>query len=159
MRRGSDDSDGIMTLVKETVDGLGRLIADHVKLARLELVADVKVQGRRAATVALIVPFIFLGYGLACVGLSLALRRWLGMPGAFFAVGGVHFLGGALAVAIAVARLRNAGLMRQTASEVSLSLTTLSQAPAAGGANGTSVSIDVRDAARSRVAALGVREG
>src|SRR5437667_11794800 len=80
------DRDGILTLIRETVDGLGRLVADHVKLARLELVADVKVQGRRAATIAVIVPFIFLGYALGCVGLALVLGRWLGEAVAFFIV-------------------------------------------------------------------------
>src|SRR6185436_18944490 len=117
------DGDGIMSLVRETIDGLGRLVADHVKLARLELVADVKAQGRRAAAVALAVPFILLGYALACVGLALALSRWLGGAGAFFAVGGAHLLGGIVAVALAAARLRRGHLLRETANEVSLSVT------------------------------------
>src|SRR5215831_8815406 len=95
--RGSE-GDSIMTLIKETVDGLGRLIADHVKLARLELIADVRTQGRRVGVVAVILPFVFLGYALACVGLALTLAPWLGGPGAFFAVGGVHFLAGTVAV-------------------------------------------------------------
>jgi len=94
-----------MALIKETVDGIGHLIADHVKLARLELVADVKTQGRRVAVVAVILPFVLLGYGLACVGLALALSPWLTTPGAFFAVGGAHFLAGTVAVALALARI------------------------------------------------------
>jgi len=158
------DGDGILTLIRETVDGLGRLVADHIKLARLELVADVKVQGRRAVTIALIVPFVFLGYALGCVGLALALGRWLGEAVGFFIVGGFHFFAGALAVAVALARLRNASLMRETANEVSMSLATLAR-PAAGDAGDARPETAPReqsgaapaDGATSRVPALGAR--
>src|SRR6185503_2179061 len=49
MYKGKEESDGIIALVKETADGFGHLIAEHVKLARLELVADAKASGRKIA--------------------------------------------------------------------------------------------------------------
>jgi hypothetical protein len=130
MRSGIESEDSIIALVKETADGIGHLIADHVKLARLELVADVKTQGRRVAAIALVIPFIFLGYSLVWVGVAFALARWLGGAGAFFAVGGLHLVGGGIGVGLAVAKLKKGHLMRETSTEVSRSLATLS-APAA----------------------------
>src|SRR5437764_1159290 len=106
MSRGRDDSEGIIALVKETADGFGHLLAEHVKLARLELVADARASGRRIATIALIVPVIFIGYALAAVGLAVLLSRPLGSAAAFFVVGGGHVLLGGIAVAIAANRLR-----------------------------------------------------
>jgi uncharacterized membrane protein len=139
MHTGHDkeSSEGIVALIKETADGFGQLIADHIKLARLELVVDLKTQGRRVAAMALIIPLIFLGYGLICVALSLVLSRSMGLPAALFLVGGVHVAAGAIGVAIAVAKLKRANIMQESASEVSRSITTLS-GPEWNGASRTS---------------------
>src|SRR5258707_13608678 len=85
--RERSDGEGIITLVKETADGFGHLIADHIKLARLELVADVKSYGRQVALIALIVPILFIGYGIVCLGMAALLARWLGQRGARLAAG------------------------------------------------------------------------
>jgi hypothetical protein len=122
---GKEDGDGIVTLIRETADGFGHLLADHIKLARLELVADVKTHGRQIAIIALIVPVVFLGYGLACVGLALVLAEWLGQAGAFFAVGGAHAVAGAIAIAVAAGRLRQANPMHESALEANRSVEAL----------------------------------
>jgi hypothetical protein len=129
-----ENGDGIIALIKETADGIGHLIADHIKLARLELVADVKANARHVAVVALIVPFAFLGYALACVGLAVVLSSWLGLAGALFLVGGVHLIGGAIAVGVALGNLRRINLMRDTANEVNRSVATLAAARVTNGA-------------------------
>jgi len=51
-RETREDSDGIISLVRETADGLGKLIADHVKLARVELVSDARFYARDLAVMA-----------------------------------------------------------------------------------------------------------
>jgi hypothetical protein len=139
----SEDSEGIVGLIKETADGFSHLIADHVKLARLELVADLKIQGRRIAVVALVVPFIFLGYGLACLGLSFLLSRWLGPAGALFAVGGVHAVGGTIGAVVSLAKLRKVDLMHETSIEVNRSVNTLARV--SNGAASPSVREPLRD--------------
>src|SRR6266700_479553 len=136
MSRARADSEGIIALVKETADGFGHLLAEHVKLARLELVADARASGRKIATIALIVPVIFIGYALAAVGLAVLLAHSLGTAGAFFAVGGGHVVLGGLAVAIAAKRLGRVHPMRDTVSEVNRSVALITTA---GGANGTSL--------------------
>jgi hypothetical protein len=133
MYKGKEDSDGIIALVKETADGFGHLIAEHVRLARLELVADAKAHGQKLAVIALIVPVLFIGYALACVGLALLLARWLGSSGAFFAVGGGHVVLGGIAIAVAVSRLRRVNPMSETVHEVSRSVDALT---AVGASNG-----------------------
>jgi hypothetical protein len=135
MLQERDKTEGIIALVKETADGFGQLLADHIKLARLELVADVKTQGARVAAVVLIIPFILLGYALACVGLALVLSKWMGLPEALFLVGGVHVIGGAAGLAVQLAKLKHANLMHETAAEVTQSVATLSSpAPVRNGA-------------------------
>ena len=136
-QQGKDDGDGIIALVRETADGMGHLLADHIKLARLELVADIKKHGRQAALIAGIVPIIFLGYALACVGLSVVLSRWLETAGAFFLVGGVHLIGGVIAVAVAAKRLSRAQPLHDTSVEVDRSVNALTTTTPI--ANGVSV--------------------
>jgi len=120
MYKGKEESDGIIALVKETADGFGHLIAEHVKLARLELVADAKASGRKIAVIALIVPILFVGYALACVGLAMLLAPSLGAAYAFF-----------LAIAIAASRLRRVHPLNETAQEVSRSVEAIAAVGAA----------------------------
>ena len=122
MYKGKDDTDGIIALVKETADGFGHLIAEHVKLARLELVADARASARKIAVIALIVPILFVGYAVACVGLAMLLTPTLGAANAFFLVGGGHVVLGGLAIAIAASRLRRVQPMQETVQEVSRSV-------------------------------------
>jgi hypothetical protein len=126
-----EESDGIIALVKETADGFGHLIAEHVKLARLELVADAKASGRKIAVIAVIVPILFVGYALACVGLALLLAPSLGASNAFFLVGGGHVVLGGLAIAIAASRLSRVHPLNETAHEVSRSVEAIAAVGAA----------------------------
>ena len=130
-----EEQEGIIALVKETADGFGHLLAEHVKLARLELVADIKTHGRNVAALALITPLLFIGYALVCVGLAIFLSRWLDRSAAFFLVGGAQVLLGGLAIAIVAGRLRRAKLLKETAYEVNRSVETLTAAPATNGAS------------------------
>jgi hypothetical protein len=43
------DSDGIITLVKEAASDFGQLVADHIRLARVEMTADAKSYARDIA--------------------------------------------------------------------------------------------------------------
>ena len=130
------ENEGIIALVKETADGFGHLIADHIKLARLELVSDVKAYGRQVALIALIVPFLFIGYGVLCFGLAALLARWLGQAGALFLVGGAHIGIGALAIAVAAGRLRRVQPMRDSANQVGRSMATFTPPQVINGSNG-----------------------
>lgn len=135
---GRGDGDSIIALIKETADGFGHLLADHIKLARLELVADVKSYGRQVALIALIVPILFIGYIVVCFGLAALLARWLGHAGALFLVGGSHIAIGAVAIGIAIARLRRAQPMSESVEEMSRSMETFSPTRLGNGAAASS---------------------
>jgi hypothetical protein len=118
--------EGIVALFKETLDGLGRLIGDHMKLARAELTADAKEYGRRVAFLALAVSLLLFGYALGCVAGALALSRYLGAPLAFLAVAGVHLLGGGIAVYVVIAGFQQRPPLDETLAELDRTVTALS---------------------------------
>jgi uncharacterized membrane protein YqjE len=128
------EGEGLLTLVRETVDGIGRLISEHLTLARLEFQNDIKSYGRSVAVLLLVAGIFVLAYALACVGLALFLSRFMHPANAFFLVAGVHLLIGVIAGAIAVRRLRDTQPMHETVSEVERSVSAL--ASASGGGNG-----------------------
>jgi hypothetical protein len=90
----------LLTLVKETVEDLGALVAGHVKLARAEIGRDVRAYGRRAAATAGVVGAFLVGYAFVCVAAAVALGRVIDPPLAYLAIGGLHLLGGGVAIAV-----------------------------------------------------------
>jgi len=133
MYKDQANGDSILALIKETADGFGHLLADHIKLARLELVADVKSYGRQVALIALIVPILFMGYGIVCLGLAALLEPLVGRAGGLFLVGGGHIAIGAVAITVAVGRLRRAQPMSESVEEMSRSMETFAPARAGNG--------------------------
>jgi uncharacterized membrane protein YedE/YeeE len=119
------DGDGIIALVKETADGLGQLVADHIKLARIEMTADAKTY-MREVNVLLVGAFIFaMGYGLACIAAGTALARVMGTPLAFAALALLHVVVGAIALGMAVRRVKKVQIMQESKEEVSRSVSVL----------------------------------
>jgi hypothetical protein len=90
----------LLTLVKETVEDLGALVAGHVKLARAEIGRDVRAYGRRAAVTAAVVGVLLVGYAFVCVAAAVALGRVIDPPLAYLAIGGLHLIGGGVTIAV-----------------------------------------------------------
>lgn len=122
---GEQPSDGIVTLLKVAADDLGRLISDHMRLTRLELLADIKSYSSRVAILAALVPIVFLGYAFVCLGICLVLSQWLGLSVALFLVGGVHLVGAIAASLVAARRLQNMHPMSESVCEAAESVTSL----------------------------------
>jgi hypothetical protein len=120
-----DEREGIVDLVRETVDGLRTLIVDHIKLARIELATDLKTYGRSVAVLAGAGGVLALGYVFAWIAVGLGLGRLLGAPLAFAIVAGLHILVGAVAVGWAVGKVRRTRLMHDTVVEAKTSAKTL----------------------------------
>src|SRR5215471_14136769 len=108
MARTHDESDGFIGLVRETADGLGHLIADHIKLARVEMVADAKEYGRRTAALAAAGGVLVVGYLFAWIAAAIALGRIIGAPLAFLVVGVAHLVAGAVAFVAVGRKLKDA---------------------------------------------------
>jgi hypothetical protein len=124
---GQDGPDGVVGLLRETVDGLGQLIADHIKLARLEMAADARSYGQGVATIVVAGFVLALGYGFAWLAIGLAVARFCGAPIAFGGVAALHLIAGGVALSSAVKRMKRPALMRGTAVEASRSVNALTQ--------------------------------
>jgi hypothetical protein len=128
-----DDRDGIVGLVRETADGLSELVADHVRLARTELIADAKAYAQRAVAMLVAGLVLALGYALACVAGALALARVIGAPLAFLSVAGFHLVVGAILMLTGARRAPAGRPMQETATEVSRTMATLARTAGATG--------------------------
>ncbi|HXU64043.1 MAG TPA: phage holin family protein [Polyangia bacterium] len=124
---GQDGPDGVVGLLRETVDGLGQLIADHIKLARLEMAADARSYGQGVATIVVAGFVLALGYAFAWLAIGLAVAKFCGAPIAFGGVALLHLIAGGVAVSSAVKRMKKPSLMRGTAVEASRSVNALTQ--------------------------------
>ena len=124
-RDRDEQGDGIIALVKETADGLGQLVADHIKLARIEMTTDAKTYMRDLSMLA-VGAFVFaVGYGLACIAAGTALARIVGVPLAFAGLAFVHVIVGAIALGVAIRRMKRVQLMQESKEEVSRSVSVL----------------------------------
>jgi len=123
-----ENGDGsIIALVKETASGLGQLVGDHIRLARIEMTADAKSYVRGMGGL-LVGGFVLAaGYGLACIAAGLALARVMGGPLAFASLAVLHLIAGGIALAMMVRKMRNVQLMHETKHEVSRSMTVLAR--------------------------------
>ena len=124
---GQDEPEGVVGLLRETADGLGQLIADHIKLARLELAADARSYGQGVATLVIAGFVLALGYAFAWLAIGLAVARLCGAPIAFGGVAVLHLIVGGVAVSAAVKRMKRPALMRGSAAEAGRSVSALTQ--------------------------------
>jgi hypothetical protein len=121
----SRDGDGIIALVRETASGFGQLVADHIKLARLEMTADAKAYVRDGGWLLIGSFIVITGYILACLAAGIALSRVMGGALAFTCLAALHLIVGALALAMIIRRMKSVQLMRGTKDEVSRSVSAL----------------------------------
>jgi len=121
----SRDGDGIIALVRETASGFGQLVADHIKLARLEMTADAKSYVRDGAGLLIGVFILATGYGLACIAAGVGLSPLMGGPLPFACLAALPVIVGAIALAMSVRRMKHVQLMQGTKEEVSRSVDAL----------------------------------
>src|SRR6266513_2369520 len=122
---GDESSDGIISLVKETASGLGQLVADHIRLARLEMTADAKSYARDVGMMLGGGFILAVGYGLGCIAAGTALARVIGAPLAFLALALLHLAVGVIALVVIARRMKRIQLMQGTKHEVSRSVNAL----------------------------------
>lgn len=118
------------TQVRELVDAFSELVAQHVRLAKLELADDARFVGARVGLIAAFAPLILVGYGFLCGGLALALGAVMPLPWAFVLVGALNLLAGSAGIAVAGRQLSARKVLVQTTQE--LESTRLSLTPRTG---------------------------
>jgi Putative Actinobacterial Holin-X, holin superfamily III len=95
---GTGQGQGTMGLVRETADGLGHLVALHVKLARCELTQELRSMAGRAGLIAVLTALLLIGYALAMAGVAVFIggNRLVGGPLVMVGIGHVAVSGGGL---------------------------------------------------------------
>jgi hypothetical protein len=126
----TESNPGVAVLAKEAALGLGHLIGQHVKVAQLELSAEMHGMGRRALLIGVLATLVALGYGLAMAGLAAVLggHNALGLP--LVVIGLVHIAGAGVGLMLSPLRPRRGRLMRRSTAAMSSSLAALDKATA-----------------------------
>ncbi len=122
----AEGEDGLLSLLNQTADGVGHLVAKHIRLVHLEIVADAKRLAWEAVFVALSAFVVVLGYAMLWLGIALLLAKMMSLASALLLSGGLHLGGGSVALTWAIARVRKPSTMRHTSDEVTRSLVALS---------------------------------
>ena len=126
MALASDVTNGsISSLVVKLADGLGKLVTEHLELAKVELVADAKELGLLVARLAVVVPFLLVGYALLCAGIALALSTWIPLYAVLLILAVFNLLGGGLGLYTVVRKVQKKNVMDETLEELNRSVQTL----------------------------------
>ena len=120
-------TEGVTALARETAISLGHLIGQHVKVARLEIAAELQATVRRARFAAVLAVLVAVGYGLAIAGLAFVIGGGASVGLPFVIVGLAHVVGAGAALAFGPLRARgaSASALRNTAAAVDRTLATL----------------------------------
>jgi hypothetical protein len=126
MRNGEREKmDGVIGLMRETADALGRLTVQHLRLARLEIKADLRAMGLQAGLIAVLFALGIVGYGLTMAGLAAFLGNSTAVGIPLLLIGIAHVVAAGIGILVAIARLRRMRLMNVTADQVNQSLVPL----------------------------------
>jgi uncharacterized membrane protein YqjE len=106
------------TQLRELVDAFSELVAQHLRLARMELAEDARFVGLRVGAIAALAPLILVGYGFLCVALALALRRVMAADLAFLLVGLLNLVTGGVGIAVVGKQLGERKVMQATVAEL-----------------------------------------
>ena len=105
--------------VTELVDAFSELVAQHVRLARMELKDDARFIGVRVGLIAAFAPLLLVGYFFLCIALALTLgRQVMSVELAFLLVGLLNLAIAGAGIAIAGTQLSTRKVMNATIGEL-----------------------------------------
>jgi hypothetical protein len=102
----SGKSDGVIGLAREIADSLERLSVEYLRLARLEVKAEMRTMLQRAAVLGALGALVIVGYGIGMAGLALVLGEGLTRGVALLIIGGIHVVVAGTSIVVALVRLR-----------------------------------------------------
>jgi uncharacterized membrane protein YqjE len=109
---------GLAALISRLGDGLGKLLEQHLQLARLELSADARSLAAIGGRLALFLPLVLVGYGLISGALVVALLRVLPLELSLLVVGGGNLLLGGVGGWRAARGLKERSLLEGSLAEL-----------------------------------------
>lgn len=126
MARAPHD-DGLGARLGDALDGLGHLVAEHVKRSKLELLLAGRTLARQAVLAVLVCSLLVVGHLLVCAGIAAALAPPLGAALALALVGGVNVGLGAVGLVLVRDRFER-GLLEGAVDEVGQSVLAITAA-------------------------------
>ena len=109
-------------LLENIVDGFGRLVSEHVALAKLELAKDATVLARQLGKLAIVLPFIAVGYAFICAAAVAVMVNWMSLPVALALIGAANLGIGSATAYGAWKQLKRPPVMEDTLDELGRSL-------------------------------------
>lgn len=127
---GPATTPSVSALAREAALGLGHLLGQHVKVAQLELKAELHAMAGRASMIAVFAALLALGYGLAMVGLAVVIGGHgpVGLP--LVVIGLAHMVGAGVGLVLVPLRRRGSHLMDSSTAAMNSSLAALDKATA-----------------------------
>jgi hypothetical protein len=122
------DPSSIPELFRNATDSLVELVAAHVRLTNLELVADLEDRTRLVVTQLVVSLVGVIGYGLAMVAVGLAAGAVMARWAAFLVLGGVHLAAAAIGALILSRRRRHALQVDRAVHSLGKSVTVVADA-------------------------------
>jgi uncharacterized membrane protein YqjE len=111
--------------LRELVDAFSDLIANHIRLARVELKEDAKAIGVEVGKVLAFLPLLLVGYIMLAVAAALFLHRFLPGDAAFLIVAVFNLAVGGIGIFLAVKKLQLKQVMDDTRAELETSAVAL----------------------------------
>lgn len=127
MARDPQD-DGLGARLGDALDGLGRLVAEHVKRSKLELLLAARTLARQAVLAVLVCSLLVVGHLLVCAGIAAALAPSLGPALALALVGGANVGLGAVGLVLVRDRFERGRLLEGAVDEVGQSVLAITAA-------------------------------
>jgi len=123
----SESNGKIAVLLTNIADGLGRLVGEHIALAKLELSEDAAVLAKALGVTAAFLALVLVGYVFLCAALVAVLSaQSMPLAAALAIVGGGNLLLGAIGASLGLRRFATRPVMRETVDELERSAAVLS---------------------------------
>lgn len=119
---GPEGEHGVSSHLAQLADGVGKLFAHHLQLARLEFAQDARALGASAGKLAAFAALGLVGYALSMVALALFLGRRLEADAAFALVALANLALAGAGAYLAVRKARQRQLLGRSLEELKSSV-------------------------------------
>ena len=119
LARNSDRHGRISTLLTNVADGVGRLVSEHIALARAELTTELDTWGKSLGRVVVSLSLLLVGYAFLCAALVAYLAsQGMSTAAALLVVGAANLVVGAVGVYLPLRRISQQRLLRDSLEEL-----------------------------------------
>ncbi|HEX4802648.1 MAG TPA: phage holin family protein [Myxococcaceae bacterium] len=118
LARNSKRNGGISARLTDVADGVGRLVSEHIALARAELTQELDTWGKSLGRVAGSLSLLLVGYAFLCAALVAYLAsKGMSTAAALLLVGAANLVVGAVGVYPPLRRISQQRLLRDSLEE------------------------------------------